>query len=648
MSATATAAKPGDPIKSSSPTKNATRPPPPTRGAPEAHTPPNATAKGSRRAQGWHSAVGATTGTGSSSGIRETHSNLDGKGLAHSRASSGVPRRPSVQFSEDAVDNYPTPRATSRPRTTAAGATGAANPKQDDNAFKQSMADFLTVMYGDRTAAPPPTSSAGAAGKERSGGQVSGDIPKSQRSGSPHLPPSGVKGPLVKGLTASGSNGSSSRQAPGDRIDTLVDTLVRAYSRQATSSRGDFHGTSGGPEEENPISYNRPRNNNYRRAVASPRLGRGSGANSGTDTNEVSLFVSQAMDSFIGPGGLRQHGLPSTRSVLSSLGVDKNMFGLMSFHTRSNMQDVDTVEEESETKLEPMYVGEQALFRSVGARPNMNDVSISKSMRGVIPAPSIIDEARNGGASGAGGDTQRRISNGAARRPPTDSARGHNNNSSNLSLDSAIPAGNRDCGSQPSSRIAPRSATRKFSSDSANQNNKSVTRCMSLDSKALGAAAGGGGGDDEDDSWGDDDGAPAPPPAAAPVVVSSARSLLDYSKTRHSAAVERLLGELFEEEQLKRDVVMAVERQLRGYIVSLESEERERRRGTTSGSRATKGASPAGQRGAGGRVNGAGAAVNGGPTVNSAASPPMKNMVDFFEKGSSPKPQPEAVKRLSR
>jgi hypothetical protein len=593
MSATATAKAVG-PLQSPSPKKEGIRPPPPTKPNPatttaadHSSTPANATAKGSRRAQGWHSAIGGGAGgvgsaSSSGNGIRETHSNLDGKGLMQSRVNSSMPRRSSVQFSEDALNNNnnnSSPRATSKSRSTASS-------NKDDAAFRQSMADFLTVMYGDRKTNTGGDGTNATAGKGRDDGSrtsttaggatAKGNIPKVQRSGSPHLPPSGVKGPLVKGLTANGS-----RQATGDRIDTLVDTLVRAYSLQVTSSRSDFHGTSGSPDDDNPISYNRPRNQNYRRAVASPRLGRGSGAgsgHSGVDTNEVSLFVSQAMDGFIGPAGLRQQGLPSTRSVLSSLGVDKNVFGLMSFQTKSNMQEVDAAEDESDTKLEPMYVGEQALFKSVGTRPNMNDISVSKSMRGVIPVPAELGDEL-GQDSGRPGGAQRRVSSGVgSRRTGSDSAKSHLNNS-NLSLDSAVQAGTtrNSNASQHDSSGGPRVATRGFGADGHHQNNKSMTRCMSLDSKALGVAAGrscANGGGNDDDSWGDDAGMTA----SGAVVVSSARSLLDYSKARHSAAFNSALHELLEEEQLKRDVVAAVEHQLRGYIVSLEAEERTKKK----------------------------------------------------------------------
>lgn len=681
----ATAAKAGGPVKCLSPKKETTQPPPPTKTGPSStiatdataanggsgFTSVNATAKGSRRAQGWHSAVGtggpggggdASTASGNT-GIRETHSNLEGKGLSHSRANSGMPRRSSVQFNVDATDtNTSTPRAIPKSRLPTSN--------KDDVAFLQSMADFLTAMYGDRTTGSGAGDTTenpvggGAAGGNRSsasrGGKGRGDISRAQCSASPHFPPSGAKGPLVKGLTA-----NSSRHTTGDRIDTLVDTLVRAYSRQATSSRGDFQGTTGSLDDDNPISYNRPRHQNYRRAVASPRLARGSGAssgNGGADTNEVSVFVSQAMDSFIGPGGLRQQGLPSTRSVLSSLGVDKNIFGLMSFQTKSNMQDVDAVEDDDEdTKLEPIYVGQQALFKSVGTRPNMNDASVSKSMRGIIPAMLELDAEV---ASDDSGGAQRRVSSSntrAARHFGNGPQMGPLNNS-NLSLDSGAGLGKQDSNSsQPESDgggAGPRAGTHRFSATNhSNNNNKSVTRCMSLDSNALGAATAGGGVKgrvEEDDSWGDDGAAPppAPPPppvAGGPVVVSTARSLLDYSKTLHSAAVEKALGELREEEQLKRDVVVAVERQLRGYIISLESEEREKKSKTgqqggaaPSSSSAAAAANPTTNANTTNSKSAAGARSqpNGsaGNLVNTAASPSVNSTVNLFEKRSAPAP----------
>ncbi|KPA73931.1 hypothetical protein ABB37_09526 [Leptomonas pyrrhocoris] len=660
------APKAGGSVPSLSPKKGTARPPHPTKPGPSSMatghsgTPTNATAKGSRRAQGWHSAVGG--GSTASLGVTgELQPTLDSKDSMHSRANGGVPRRSSVQFSADALDN------TSKPRPSA--------PNKDDAAFRQSMADFLTVMYGDRTSGSS-TSAAGGGGDsggtsvaskgkgEGAGnsGADKGDTSKAQRSGSPNLPLPGAKGPLVKGLTANGS-----RQTTGDRIDTLVDTLVRAYSRQATSSRGDFHGTTGGPDDDNPISYNRPRPQNYRRAVASSRQGQG-GGRSGIDADEVSLFVSQAMDSFIGPGGLRQHGLPSTRSVLSSLGVDKNVFGLISFQTRSNMQDVDAVEDESDTKLEPMYVGEQAMFKSVGTRPNVNDISISKSMRGVMPAPAeLTAELAKESGSGNSVVSQCRVSSAARTRRFSGGPPQGRLNNSNMSLDSGAAggggsgkldgSGTRQDG-EGGRQISPR---RRSAGGGAHPR---VSLCMSLDSKALGNGAA----NDDDDNWGND--TTALPTVLAPVVVSSARSLLDFSKTRHSAATEAALSELMEEEQLKRGVVMAVERQLRGYVVSLEAEEGTKKKGargsavssrrcTTEsapsmastvasgsvGARAPRNSSTSRRPSADGNGSGSGGDHN---PVNTAATPPMKNTVEFFEKQSKQPPPHETMKRLAK
>ncbi|KPI90315.1 hypothetical protein ABL78_0542 [Leptomonas seymouri] len=576
----AAAAKSGGAVQLTSPKKDPTHRPSPTKPtltslATDNNRLPSATAKGSRRAQGWHSAVGGgqTAGIGSTTGsnaaIGDRQSDSDNKGLMHNRASSGIPRRLSVQFNEEVLGNEPTVPALPKLRMVTSN--------KDDTAFRQNMSDFLSVMYGDRTgnsgtgtasAGMPTTANGGSAGASHNVAQKSVTSP-SHRRGSSHLSPSEVKGPLVKGLTANGS-----RYGTEDHIDTLVNTLVRAYSRQTISSRSDFHGSSGGPDDDNANMYNRSRQQNYRRAVASSRLGQGSGYG-GIETKEVSVFVSQAMDSFIGPGGLLQQGLPSTRSVLSSLGVDKNIFRLMSFKTNSNMQDVDTVEDSLGTKLEPMYVGEQAMFKSVGTRPQMNDISVSKSMRGVIPSSYALEEGINGGGGIGAGTAQREVNSGAEPHRRSNGPLKNRLEGINLSLDGEANVGKRDGNGGQKDGFASKRAVVNSLGGKGNTN-MNMTRCMSLDSKALGMGVGNGNGGDADDSWEDD--APIPPTTSTQVLVSSTRSLLNYSKACNNVAVERALKELFEEEQLKRDVVMAVERQLQGYIFSLEKEEREKKK----------------------------------------------------------------------
>lgn len=547
------------------------------------------TAKGNRRVQGWHSAVG---GNAPPPPLASNPSTSDAKSNISLQSGAGITRRTSVQFSKEALDH---PSGTRAPKPRQGGAT----TRDDTTDFRQSMADFLTVMYGDKTA----STAVGAGGKD--GGSPPAKAKSAAVDGKPApgapapagrgprpstVVPSST-GPQVKGLTA-----NAGHPLPhGDRIDTLVETLVRAYSRKTNSARGDFHGTVGA--DDDPIVYNRGRTNNYRRAMASPRASRASGLG-GHDANEVSVFVSQAMDNILGPGG----AVSSNRSVLSSLGLDKNFTQLMSFQTKSNLNDVVQDEEDSDTVLEPMYVGEQALFRSVGTRPNMNDISVSKSMRGMIPplpAPP-----------GGGGPVM------PTRRPSalTDDK---------MSLDSAEVLKKASGANTRAAGGVPR----------ANAMQRGAALVMSLDSKALGGAGGG-----EDDSWGDEPaGALAAKAAEAgsPAVVSSARSLLDYSRARASATVQKALDALEDEEQLKRDVVIAVEHQLRGYIVSLESEETGK-----------PGRPP--RAGAGRRFSGEGSLGPLSPgTRGPRAKPPlptpaadstaplMQNVMDFLQEGAS-------------
>ncbi|KAK7195142.1 hypothetical protein NESM_000438300 [Novymonas esmeraldas] len=626
MASRATPAPKTGPEKSTSPNKDAAKVGGAASSAPPVADPSTATTKGSRRAQGWHTAVGSTT-LPPASGANQPA--LDAKVLGGSRTNSGIARRSSVQFSKDALDNQSGPR-TPKPRVGAS---------RDDAAdFRQSMADFLTVMYGDKTAS-------GAVGAGAKGGAgepgASRPAPLAGRApppplASPRTGAPGNTGPLTKGLTA-----NSGAHPQGDRIDTLVESLVRAYSRRAISARGDLHSsTAAAPDDEAPITYQRPRQANYRRAVASPRLSHGGG--SAHDNNEVSVFVSQAMDNILGPGGMRGgQGLSSNRSILSSLGLDKNLFNLMQFQTHSSLQNVVVEGEDSDTVLEPMYVGEQALFRSVGTRPNMNDVSVSKSMRGFgPPAPP-----------GTGKDTRLN-----ATLAPLRGASGGPHPTSG--------------GPTPAPPKAAVGWTRKPSLDSDEVKNaagvgargssgKGATEavCMSLDSKALGRADGVDG--DADDSWGEVPATGSPAKATdsggRPPVVSSARSLLDYSKARASAAVQRVFGALLDEEQLKRDVVIAVEHQLRGYITSLEREEGAKRKsggGPSGGAGRRRGSN--GGSGAGGESSATAApsvgsrkatvkpatsagSTGGGSgrgTAGKDAAPLMQNVLDFLQESA--------------
>lgn len=585
-----------------------------------------ATTRGSRRAQGWHLAVGGGAPPGTAAA---NHSALDVKTLGSSGANSGIALRASVQFSKDTLYSQSSP---SVPKVY----HRAAHDEAAD--FRQNMAEFLTVMYGDKTASGVVGTDEKDVGAPHAKGKAftgeldipaallaaeSGPLPRVSSLGG--VSPVG-KGPLVKGLTA-----NSRRHSQGDRIDTLVESLVRAYSRRTTSARGEFQGTPG-PDDDRPINYNVPRQNNYCRAQVSPRLSRGNGVGVGSGhNNEVSVFVSQAMGNIISPGGIRGQGAVSNRSILSSLGLDRNLFNLMPFQTQSNLENV-TEEEDSDTLLEPVYVGKQAMFRSVGTRPNISDISVSKSMRGVMssaPRECGKDDHLNTTQAPLRGDSggPRRSSGGTA---PLSQRQGLWKRKQSLN---SVEVMDRS-----------RANRRGGSGAGGNTKNRNATLSMSLDSKALGKA---GGADEEDDSWGDE---PAGILAIkvmegeSPAIVSSARSLLNYCKTRADVTLQKALGALHDEEQLKRDVVIAVEHQLCVYIHSLERAERAKKGGGSAGvSDRGKGSGEesassnlAAERG---KVTsgeaGAAAYPSNRDTINSDVAPLMGNMMDFLQESTA-------------
>ncbi|AYU81238.1 hypothetical protein LdCL_310010700 [Leishmania donovani] len=605
----------------------------------EAPTTNSATAatRGSRRAQGWHLAVGGGAPPGTAGA---NHSALDAKMLGSSGANSGIALRSSVQFSKDTRYSQNSP---SVPRVF----HGAASDEAAD--FRQNMADFLTVMYGDKTASGVVGIDEKSVGAPHAKGKAfvaesgipaallaaeSGPLPRVSSSGG--VSP-GSKGPLVKGLTA-----NSRRHSQGDHIDTLVESLVRAYSRRTTSARGEFQGTTG-PDDDRPITYNVARQTNYCRTQASPRLSRGNGVGAGSGHNhEVSVFVSQAMGNILSPGGIRGQGAVSNRSILSSLGLDRNLFNLMPFQTRSNLENV--TEEDSDTLLEPVYVGKQAMFRSVGTRPNISDISVSKSMRGVMSSAP-----RECGKNGHRNTTQvpLRGDSGGPRRSsggtvPLWQRQGLGR--SKQSLDSVEV--------MDKSRVNQRGG----SGAGGSTKNRNATLSMSLDSKALGKA---GGADEEDDSWSDEPAgilATKVMEGESPAIVSSARSLLDYCKTRADVTLQKALGALQDEEQLKRDVVIAVEHQLCVYIHSLERAERPKKGGGAAGisdRRKGSGEKSANSNLAAEREEvtsgeaGAGGYPSNCDTINSEVAPLTGNVMDFLQESTAGANRSKSLKSAS-
>ncbi|KAG5471278.1 hypothetical protein LSCM1_01351 [Leishmania martiniquensis] len=587
--------------------------------------PATAATKASRRAQGWHSAVGGGAPPGA---VGASHSNLDAKALGVGDPNSIIAATSSVHYRRSDVSDQGSPRpSTSR--------HGAARDYAVD--FRQNMADFLTVMYGDKTVRGV-VGSDGSEGAHPADGKVGpGESgipvePLAARRGPPPptasscgVPPR-AKGPLTKRRPS-----LSGHRSQSDHIGTLVESLARAYSRRATSTRGEFQAATG-TDDDHPITYSGTRQSSTCRATASPHLSHGNGVGTGCghDSDEVSVFVSQAMGNILGPGGLRGQGAVSNLSLLSSLGLDKNFFNLMHFPTQSSMQHV-TGEEDSDTMLVPMHVGEQAMFRSVGTRPNMNDISVSKSMRGVLSSSPHRCEK----------DVH--LNNTLA--PMRDSSEDPRQASRPLPPSSQRQALVHDKHTVDANAVMKTGVNQRGGSGSVgNAERPRVELCLSLDSKALGLA---GGANDEDDSWGD---APASALAAvavgggSPAIVPSARSVLDCSRAPPNLTLQKALGALQDEEQLKRDVVMAVEHQLRGYIASLEQEERSKKSGgpaDISGRREWGGEASASSPTATGsatvtpKVGGAGAVPRGCAALNSDVAPLMQNVIDFFQESTT-------------
>ncbi|KAG5497523.1 hypothetical protein JKF63_03787 [Porcisia hertigi] len=524
-----------------------------------------ATTKGSRRVQGWHSAVSG----GAPFNVAGTnHSTLDSLALGSSAPIGDIAIQSSVQDSENVLlDHHRSPCAQNFLH-------GAAGDEAVD--FRQSMTDFLTMLYGEKTVS-------GAARSEGndSASNTKGKTTSAGESGIPDAPlpvkrvslpfmnssrgaSSSRKGPVVRGLTA-----NSGHHTQGDRIDTLVNSLMRAYSRRSASARSDFHSTSV-PDDDHPVLYSSPRQCNFWRVSASPRLGPGkAGATfNANDDDEVSVFVSQAIDNIFGPAAIRGQRAASNLSILSSLGLDKNLFDLMSFQAQSNLQNAMAGEEDSDSVLQPVYVGEQAVFRSLGTPPN-KDVSISHSMRGMIP-PALhgpenydcLDTTQTPLHAGIRGRQRFSGNSGFLRQLTRDSVLSPDGDGGIVDAGTE-PQGGRDMKGDAKARI--------------------MGRCMSLDSKSLRAT---GGEDFEDDSWGDGPAgilAVKGRSSGSSAALSSSHGHLPGSKPRAKGSTQQALGALQDEEKLKRDIMIAVERQLCGYITSLEVEERSRTSGGSVG-----------------------------------------------------------------
>lgn len=281
----------------------------------------------SKRAQGWHAAVDTTK---PSKGFSSTTSSIlrqeRSARLQHAHTGDAPyaqrTHRPSVQFTADTKDQ---------------DGFLEKMPLREKTAFRQNMVDFLGTMYGDSVPEDPPTVKEAEVSRKFS-------------------TKSSVGRGDVGEMFATTMPMESSRQG-GDKIDILVDKLVRAYSSKAgMMTEGKDTGTQ-------PVRYY------TKREVSS-------------GPQEISNFVSQAFDSII-PHSNSQRTPPSNRSMLTSLGLDESFAHLLSFQSRTNLVD-DRDDDKSVSAVKPLDVGDQAMFRTVVDRPN---VSGSLEMRGPLPNP---------------------------------------------------------------------------------------------------------------------------------------------------------------------------------------------------------------------------------------------------------------------
>ncbi|CCW65208.1 unnamed protein product [Phytomonas sp. EM1] len=285
-----------------------------------------------------------------------------------------------------------------------------------------------------------------------------------------------IGGPLADEVAKAKSVGEN------DYIGQLLDYLVRTYSTQRTSD------DSAVARDERWTNY--ILNSGEKSALAQF----GSLRNTQRNNIDMSNFVNHTLDTFLRPGTQ----LNSTCSMLSNLEMDTNFANLLSFHTKSNLQNnMDELEEMTET-LKPMFVGQQAMFKSIGSTPKdeSNDSSLSTLCTMRMPKP-YLTISQKGCASGTG----------------------------------SVP---------PSSQS------------------------MTLDSKALDLCHGR---DTFDDlpAGGGARSSFLPEPIAAPCAARA-----DGGEHTLPNRVEEcpLLSELVRQEVLSRNILLALEQQLRGYIVS--------------------------------------------------------------------------------
>lgn len=448
-------------------------------------------------------------------------------------------RRHSVQFSED------TPMKTPSPRSQAHAARGNA---KDDTAFRLNMMDFLNVMYdnkvhdgtgaeSEKQPVAPTTTSGGGSGatatSSSTGPRARASMYRNAATAPQPQPPSPsaagkTKCPQITGKTATSTaampmrtqgrqSGLSAGMArgvsgrAGDGIDMLVDHLVRAYSSRMGMG-GDRGGGLMDDGGEAPISYNSGR-----------RKGPITGRHATSDATDVSTFVSNALDTFFTAGS--SHGvnqLTSTKSILSSLGLDENFAKLLSFKAQSGLSNGpdDDVDDES-AQLKPVYIGEQAKFQSVTSHPV--DVSVSKSM----------------GAMHGGG------------LPP-------------LSADDKAGTPSRENGGDGvPANVGGRRTTAMATAARENVHGATKDVSFTLDSKALLGTGEG----DSDDSWGVVDAAAAAASEAEKMKANSASAKGTRSSsqpTKDSTAIQ----DLVKQETLSRNVVAALETQFRGYLAT--------------------------------------------------------------------------------
>ncbi|CCW65411.1 unnamed protein product [Phytomonas sp. EM1] len=261
----------------------------------------------------------------------------------------------------------------------------------EDETLLKNVVDFLGIMYSNKSIVGdenrqmdgahsiPASGTAGHRLSTRASlyKRALGTVQPSHAATKNTVPPGGTTKDGVQRPKSAGEN---------DYIGQLLDHLVRTYSTQRIP---DDLAVSRGERRANPVS-------NSDRKNAAAQL---SSLQNIPDDIDMSIFVNQTLDCFLRPGTQPN----SAGSILSALEMDTNFAKLLSFETRSNLQyTMDEIDDKTET-LKPMFVGKQAMFKSMGSaqKSESSDHSSNNVCATKIPLP-CLSTTQKGCAAGTG------------------------------------------------------------------------------------------------------------------------------------------------------------------------------------------------------------------------------------------------------